>query len=150
MGSVTTAQTAITIAHVGSYMEIGRAFDALFLRLGAANQAGIGDRSIGIYYDDPGAVPEDELRARAGVIVDKSYAVEAPLQQTEILGGPHAVLRHKGPYADMDAAYEWLYGEWLLQSGREAADAPVFEEYLNNPRDTAPTELRTDIFLPLC
>jgi len=141
--------TAVTIEHVGSYMEIGRAFDALFLRLGATNQAGIGSRMIGIYYDDPGAVPEDKLRARAGVIVDKSCTVGAPLAQTEIPGGTHAVLRHKGPYADMDAAYEWLYRDWLLRSGREAADAPVFEEYLNNPRDTAPTELRTDIFLPL-
>ena len=53
-----------------------------------------------------------------------------------------------GPYADMRAAYQWLYGTWLLQSGREIADAPILEEYLNNPRDTPPTELLTDICLP--
>jgi AraC family transcriptional regulator len=47
------------------------------------------------------------------------------------------------------AAYDWLYGQWLPSSGREAADAPVFEDYLNSPRDTLPTELRTDIYLPL-
>ena len=41
------------------------------------------------------------------------------------------------------------FGEWLMQSGREAGDAPAFEEYLNNPRDTAPPELLTDIYLPL-
>ena len=35
------------------------------------------------------------------------------------------------------------YGDWLMRSGREAADAPVFEEYLNNPRDTAPADLPT-------
>ena len=40
----------------------------------------------------------------------------------------------------MRAAYEWLYGTWLVQSGREAADAPVFEEYLNSPKETAPSE----------
>jgi len=60
-----------------------------------------------------------------------------------------AVLRHRGPYATMRSAYQWLYGHWLVQSGREAADAPVFEEYLNNPRDTAPADLLTDICLPL-
>lgn len=59
------------------------------------------------------------------------------------------MLRHKVPYADMKAAYQWLYGVWLAQSDREVGDAPVFEEYLNNPRDTAPTELLTDIYLPL-
>ncbi|WP_342211360.1 GyrI-like domain-containing protein [Microvirga pakistanensis] len=25
----------------------------------------------------------------------------------------------------------------------------MFEEYLNSPRDTPPTDLRTDIYLPL-
>ncbi len=145
--------TAVTIEHIGSYMEIGRAFEELFVRLGAANLVGIETRSIGIYYDDPDAVPEDKLRARAGVVVDESRPIDAslgqPLEWTEIQGGPHAVLRHTGPYADMDAAYQWLYGAWLLQSGREAADAPVYEEYINNPRDTPPTELVTEISLPL-
>ncbi len=59
------------------------------------------------------------------------------------------MLRHKGPYSDMKAAYDWLFGEWLVQSGREVADAPVPEDYLNNPRDVPPTELLTDICLPL-
>jgi AraC family transcriptional regulator len=36
-----------------------------------------------------------------------------------------------------------------VQSEHEAADAPVFEEYLNNPKDTAPSELLTEICLPL-
>ncbi len=49
----------------------------------------------------------------------------------------------------MPAAYRWLFAEWLVKSGREPADAPCFEEYLNDPRETPPTELLTDIFLPL-
>jgi AraC family transcriptional regulator len=49
----------------------------------------------------------------------------------------------------MQAAYQWLYGTWLVQSGEEPADAPVFEEYLNSPRDTAPADLLSDIYLPL-
>ena len=64
-------------------------------------------------------------------------------------GGWGAVLRHRGPYATMRAAYQWLYGHWLVHSGHTVHDAPVFEEYLNNPRDTAPADLLTDIYLPL-
>ena len=82
------------------------------------------------------------------MVTGKSIGVEAPLEYAQIAGGQYAVLRHKGPYADMKAAYQWLY-EWLPQSGREAANVPAFEEYLNTPRDTAPAELLTDIFLPL-
>ncbi|HEX3379751.1 MAG TPA: GyrI-like domain-containing protein [Paraburkholderia sp.] len=75
--------------------------------------------------------------------------MDGAVSVTRIRGGEYAVLRHVGPYSDMRAAYEWLYGTWLVQSGREAADAPVFEEYLNSPKETAPAELVTEICLPL-
>ena len=140
---------AVTISHVGPYMQIGKAFDLLYGRLAASNLLSPGIRAVGIYYDDPAAVAENELRSRAGVVTNNPIAIEAPLEYADIADGTYAVLRHKGPYADMKAAYQWLYGVWLAQSGREVADAPVFEEYLNNPRDTAPTELMTDIYLPL-
>jgi AraC family transcriptional regulator len=141
---------AICVEHVGPYMMIGQAFEALFTRLVAGNLLGSGvPRLVGIYYDDPSAVPETELRARAGVVVATPVAVKPPLAIIDVRGGRYAVLRHKGPYADMKAAYQWLYGEWLVRSGAEAADAPIFEEYLNNPRDTPPTDLLTDICLPL-
>jgi AraC family transcriptional regulator len=141
---------AICIEHAGSYMMIGKAFEALFARLVAGNLLGSGTpRLIGIYYDDPSAVPEAALRSRAGVVAEAPVAVAPPLDLIDIHGGRYALLRHKGPYADMKAAYQWLYGEWLVQSGAEAADAPVFEAYLNSPRDTPPTELLTDICLPL-
>ena len=139
----------VSVDHTGSYMQIGKAFDTLYGWLGARNVLVPAMRSVGVFFDDPDSVAEAELQSRAGVILPGSFALEAPLKRTEIAGGRYAVLRHKGPYADMRAAYQWLYGDWLMRSGREPADAPVFEEYLNSPRDTAPTELLSDIYLPL-
>ena len=49
----------------------------------------------------------------------------------------------------MKSAYLWLFGKWLPQSCEEVREGPVFEEYLNNPRETAPTELLTEIYMPL-
>ncbi|MGU7784103.1 AraC family transcriptional regulator [Burkholderia sp. PU8-34] len=72
-----------------------------------------------------------------------------PVERVTVPGGEYAVLLHTGPYADLKAAYQWLYGDWLRHSGREAADAPPFELYLNTPMDAAPAELRTEIYLPL-
>ena len=143
------AMKAVGVDHTGSYMEIGRAFEALFGWLGARGLIAPDMRMAGLFYDDPSSVPEAELRSRGCVIVGKTIPAEPPVKAAEIVGGSYAVLRHKGPYADMRAAYQWLYGTWLLQSGREIADQPILEEYLNNPRDTAPTELLTDICLPL-
>jgi AraC family transcriptional regulator len=42
-----------------------------------------------------------------------------------------------------------LYGTWLPTSGDEPADAPSIEEYLNDARVVPPSELRTEIWLPL-
>jgi AraC family transcriptional regulator len=140
---------AATVPHRGSYMEIGGAFEKLFGALGARNLLGPGLRMIGIYYDDPASVAETELRSRAAIVADSALPAEAPLESVTIIGGQYAMLRHKGPYADMRGAYDWLYGTWLPRSGREPADAPCIEEYLNNPRDTPPAELLSDICLPL-
>ena len=146
---ITPVMAAVGVDHVGSYMQIGRAFDALYGWLGARALLRPGMRSIAVHYDDPIAIAEEQLRSRACVVVDESLAPEALVQRTEIRGGRYAVLRHRGPYATMKAAYQWLYGTWLPQSGEEAANAPGLEEYLNSPRDTAPAELLTDVYLPL-
>jgi AraC family transcriptional regulator len=143
------AMQVLTIDHTGSYMQIGKAFDGLIGWLAARDLLSPEMRMVGIYYDDPGVVAEAELRSKAGVVLPRAVEVAAPVGLTPVRAATYAVLRHKGPYADMAGAYQWLYGEWLVQSGREAADAPVFEEYLNNPKDTAPSELVTEICLPL-
>lgn len=138
----------VGVAHHGSYMHIGKAFEQLFGTLYARGQARPDMRMIGVYLDDPDIVAEDKLRSYACVSGDLA-APAAPLEPREIAGGDYAVLRHKGPYAEMHKAYQWLYGQWLPKSGRQLRDAVMFEEYLNNPRDVAPAELLTDIHMPL-
>lgn len=135
--------------HRGSYMLVGKAFETAFTRLTAQGGVHPGTRWLAVYFDDPLSVPEAQLRSRAGLSVPPGVEPRPPLVPFRLGGGPCAVLRHRGPYATMRAAYQWLYGHWLVRSGREPADAPVFEEYLNHPRNTAPADLLTDVFLPL-
>lgn len=135
--------------HRGSYMKVGKAFETAFMRLSAQGLARPDSRWMAVYFDDPFAVPESQLASRAGLSLPAGTQASAPLVPFTLGGTPCAVLRHRGPYATMREAYRWLYGSWLVKSGHETADLPVFEEYLNNPRDTAPADLVTDIFLPL-
>lgn len=142
------ALKAIAVSHTGPYMQIGKAFETLFGQLWARGLRQSGCRMIAVYLDDPTSVAGEKLRSKAAVISDAAPGAP-PLEACQVSGGPHAVLRFQGPYSGLAAVYQWLYGTWLPQSGREAADAPVYEEYLNNPRDTPPAELLTDICLPL-
>jgi AraC family transcriptional regulator len=132
-------------------MNIGNAFEKLFGWLGVRGLIGPELRSVGIYYSDPDAVAESELQSAACVALPKMNDIELDksIERKILAGGEYAVLRHKGPYSNMRSAYQWLYGEWLANSGREVADQPAFEDYLNNPREVAPTELLTDIYMPL-
>jgi AraC family transcriptional regulator len=141
------------LEHRGSYMQIDKTYDAL---MGALAERGLltpevlaGMRMVAVFPDDPDATPEAELRSYAGIVTPELLVAEPPLRHMRLAGGKYAVLRHRGPYADMKAAYHWFYGQWLPQSGYDAADAPGYEEYLNNPRETAPADLLSDIHLPL-
>lgn len=90
-----------------------------------------------------------KLRSFAAMSVDAGTPIEPPLRALQIDGGEYAVLRHLGPYAEMKASYDWLFGTWLPQAGREAADKPCDEIYVNTPMDAAPKDLITDIYLPM-
>ena len=74
---------------------------------------------------------------------------EGDVRLLDLAGGRHAVLVHKGPYAELHKAYNWLFGTWLPASGEEPADRPCFEEYLNDPQQVPPEEWLTAINLPL-
>lgn len=131
--------------HQGSFMQIDRAFERLLGRLGAAGRLTAETGMVGIFLSDPTATEEDDLRAQAGAT---HVSGEGGPTRT-LAGADYAVLRHKGPYADMRNAYAWLFGRWLPQSGRELAEEPVLEFYLNDPREVAPTEVLADLYLPL-
>lgn len=137
------------MAHTGDYHAIGKAFEQVAMLCSTRNLWPQVQGMVGIYYDDPDAVPVEKLRSAAGVIVPDALALETPLEEVNVSGGKTAVLRFKGPYSGLRKAYLYLYGEWLPGSGEEARDEAPYEVYLNDPSDTAPDDLLTDICVPL-
>lgn len=157
MFSVTVRDTdpvrLAALRHVGHYLEIGPVFERLYAWAGGRGLMGPQTRGIGIYYSDTKSTPPAEWRSDACISVGATVAVDSSQEDgprlVDLAGGRHAILRHKGPYAELHKAYDWLFGSWLPQSGEEPADRPCFEEYLNNPRDLPPEEWLTEICLPL-
>lgn len=137
------------IPHRGSYMGIDQAMSRLFAQLSAQAILPPEPHMMAMFFDDPDLTPTDELRSKACVPVAEDAVIAEPVEDTVLRGGRYARLSYTGPYADMRDAYRWLFGVWLPGSGHEADDAPVFEAYLNDPSAVPPTELRTDIHLPL-
>jgi AraC family transcriptional regulator len=147
---ITTAD-AVTLAglpHKGDYNNIGTTFDRLSAIAAAKGLFGPTTRMFGIYFDDPKAKPKAELNSFAGLTVPAGFSADG-LQTATIKAGPVATLLHKGPYAELERAYDYLFCAWLPTSGREPGDQPPFEEYLNNPRELPPTEWLTRVSIPL-
>lgn len=137
------------LLHRGGCGAVQLAFDRLNAWAAARGLTGPATRYVAIYYDDTGSVPEAEWRTHAGLTVPPGTPLEPGM---EVLDTPPlrcARLRYRGPYAEMEAAYDWLYGTWLPASGEAPADHPVVEAYLNDPRALPPAEWLTDILLPL-
>lgn len=143
------AQRCAGMDHQGSYMAIDQAMGKLISELAARRAMPADPKMIGVFFDDPDLGDEADLRSCACMPVGVDLAIEAPMVETVLRGGLYAQLSYTGPYADMRGAYRWLLGVWLPNSGYEPAEAPIFEAYLNDPRDTPQAELRTDIHLPL-
>ena len=142
------ARRVVALPHSGAYAHIGKSFEtfgALCESRGLWPHVG---PMIGVYLDSPDDVPEDKLRSYAGAEF-RGDETPAGMENLQIKGGKTAVLTFKGPYSGLHAAYHTLFGNWLPQSGEEPADQPCYEIYLNDPRETAPDELLTEICLPL-
>jgi AraC family transcriptional regulator len=143
------ARRLAALPHKGAYHDINRAYEKLGAILGARGLWPVAGAMVAVYHDDPSAKPLAELNSHAGVVFGADVVLDAPLETVLLAEGPHGVLRYQGPYSGLSAAYDQLLGQWLPRSGREPADAAMFEIYLNSPMDTAPEDLLTEICLPL-
>lgn len=134
-------------SHQGDYMEIGAVFEKLFVYGVSQNLATENTRSFGLYYDDPQSVDQSALRSKACATIPEGTVLsgdDAP-EKITIPAGRYATLLFKGSYAELEKPYNWLFGDWLPSSGLEVADFPPMEEYLNDPKETPPSELLTRI-----
>lgn len=102
----------------------------------------------GILLDDPATVPEDKLRYDACLALGVTSAPE-PFRVIRLPAGEYACLRHFGSYDGLEAATQYVVGEWLVSSGREPADFPIIHHAHNDPDQTPVDDLVTDILMPL-
>lgn len=145
--SVKTVEAQRVVGHRvrTSLADIGRAVGEAFG--GAmATVAGAGAFPVGIpfvvYHDIIDEQTEGEIEACIPVALGAAEGVAVDVPAAEVV----ATLHH-GPYTEIGPAYEALTA-WLAEQERESVGPPR-EVYLNDPADTAPEELLTEIQFPL-
>ena len=135
--------------HVGSYDQVGPLWERFFTFAMRCGLLGPGFQMLGVPHDDPGVTPPDKLRYDACITVNASFQAQGEVGVQEIRGGLYALTTHIGPYLGLSEVYDALIGRWLPASGHEPGEGAAFEIYRNSPKDTAPANLITDIYMPL-
>ena len=141
----------VMLRHTGSYDGLGPVFEKLWGWVESHNIPA--ERWIGIYWDNPDEVPTEKLRSAACVEIPADYQVTdsggLSLILDEIKGGEYAITSFTGPYEKLEQIWSDLTSFCENTVRREISQNPAFEVYVNDPSDSPPSQLITELYLPL-
>jgi effector-binding domain-containing protein len=110
--------------------------------LGELGEQPVGPPFVAYFNEDMA-----DLDIEIGFPVARELPGRGGVQPSEIPGGKVATCLHVGPYGEIEPAYEALT-EFVAESGHEATGI-CYEVYLNDPQETPPEALQTQILFPL-
>ena len=103
---------------------------------------------ICLYHDDPKVTSPDKLRTDICMEVAPSVCPKGEIGTKKVLEGRFMVALYKGTYQQLGAVYDTLYGKylprWVFPYGKCLA-----EIYLNDPCNTKPEDLLTQIYVAI-
>lgn len=142
--------TFAKIDHTGPYTEVGPLFERLMGWAGPAGVFGPMTRVFGRFWDDPEVTPADKLRSEVCISVTGTPEVAEGISLATQPAGRFAKHVHAGSYETLGETYGQLLGQWIPALDLALVEgSPCVEIYLNSPTDTAPEDLRTEIYVPL-
>ena len=121
---------------------LGKAYGAIAQYLGDLGEQPAGPPFVAYYNMDM-----QDLDVEVGFPVSRGLSGKGDIQACEIPGGKVATCLYTGPYSDIGPAYNAL-SQWMKENGYEATGV-AYEMYLNDPGQTVPQELQTQIVFPL-
>ncbi|MBU2972383.1 GyrI-like domain-containing protein [Pseudoalteromonas sp. C2R02] len=100
---------------------------------------------IGVSVDNPWAGEQTESRFFAGFVEGLSAHSEK-LAFFKWRGGRWACFTHTGPHYCMWQTISQVYAQWVLPNNIKLKDQQIVQLYLNNPMDTDPEALKTELY----
>lgn len=107
-------------------------------------------RTFNLLYDDPSTISPDEYRF--GLCASTNQTVDSNdfgITNSVIPSGKCAVIRHVGSDDEIGVIANYLYGQWLEQSGETLRDFPLFLERVSFFPEVSEHKMITDVYLPL-
>ena len=121
---------------------LGMAYKRIFEHLQELGQQPAGAPFVAYYNLDM-----QDLDLEIGFPVAAALPGKGEVLSSEIPERKAATCLYLGPYPGMSAAYDALNG-YVAQNGL-TINGPIYEYYLNDPSNTPPQELQTEIIFPV-
>ena len=143
--------TVAYVRHIGPHKGDSKLFERLMHKLlawaGPRNLAGKPDsKVVFIYHDDPSITSEAQQRVSVCMTVPEDTEVSGDVGKMEVQGGKHAIGHFVLSASEFEEAWQWMYGNWLPNSGYQPAERPPFEMY---PEEGNNGKFKVDICIPL-
>ncbi len=141
--------TVMSLSFTGPYSQTGNRLDELvgWVLRGGHPHSG---PPMGIYYDDPAKVSEDELRAEVLVPIEEECEGEGLIVRRELPGAEVAYAVHEGSYSKIKKVYEEIFN-WITENGyrpvEEVGTREVFHKVYGQVDSAA--ELLTEVQVPV-
>ncbi|HLD23559.1 MAG TPA: GyrI-like domain-containing protein [Sulfuricurvum sp.] len=103
---------------------------------------------IGLHHDNPTIIPLDECQYIACVTVEKEIK-DATLPTLLIPEGIYAKFDFRGKYGDVLKFMNWVYFEWLVNSGYETTTNPSYAVYHKNHFLSEDEEFDLSYYIPI-
>lgn len=129
--------------------KIGKAWGILFQFAKENNLLNKQTELYGIPYDNPEISNNENYEYNACISIENSIEPDGVIGIKEIKGGKFAIFAFKGEYSNFNLIYQLIFKEWLFKSNYELRNAEVFDKYLNSLINTEPSDLMTEIYLPI-
>ena len=107
-------------------------------------------RTFNLLYDDPDTTSPNEYRFGLcaqvrNPVVDNAFQIT----NKRIPAGRCAVVRHVGSDDTIGQVVRYLYSDWLIESGEQLKDFPMFFERVSFFPDVPECEMITDVYLSI-
>lgn len=142
------------VRNVGPYKGDAKLFERLFSKLFKwAKARDLLDyqttKVIALYNDNLNITDESKLRVTACITIPDNIEVDSYIGQLTIAGGKYAIARFELAKDEFKSAWDYLYAEWLPESGFQPDDKPAFEICNNDPKTNPAGKYLVDICIPI-
>lgn len=93
------------------------------------------------------AVFDERFHLEVGYPVKEPIAAKAMFESNELPGGYVVAITHTGPYAELGKAHKRVR-DWIREHDWKPAGS-AWDFYLDDPKETDPDSLRTQIYYPV-